>query len=248
MVDSPIPEEHIVAIAADSKHTTDEIAEATRILHDVIQSRLPTHYEKCWHKGGKNHLLFNFNGQDAAFFAFNSYDLKDELRHSDDNLSDELLILAAESNLRFFQKQMGYSVSISKSTCAKITDPVYYPLYVEKTQEWKNGYYHAMQMFKRYLYQYEMSAAEALDYWALEKTNTDTTEWSTVRRVGREAVRKNSRSGSEKLTDESLGKTHEKNQISAVNVEDVPDDLKDEDRVYIPLRDDLDDHNLKSLD
>jgi len=143
---------------------------------------------------------------------------------------------------------MGYSVSISKSTYAKINDPIYYPIFVEKTDDWKNGYYHAMQMFRLYLHHYEMSAAEALDYWALEKTNTDTTEWAKARRVGREAVRKNARKGSEKLTDESSGITHPKNQISAVNVDEVPDDLVEDDRVYIPLREDLDETELKSLD
>jgi hypothetical protein len=248
MEDTVIPERHIVAVAADSKHTTDEITEAVQTLHDAIQSRLPTHYEQCWFKGGKNHLLFDFDGQSSSWFAFNSYDLKDELQHSDEELSDELLLLAAEANLKFFQDQFGYSVSISKTNYNKSTDPLYYPICIEKSQEWQNGFYHAMQMLKRYLFHYEMSAAEALDYWALERVNVDTTEWSKVRRVGRSAVRKNARQGSDKLGDETLGQTHHKNQIEAVRVEDVPDNLQDDDRVYVGLLDDSDGPELRSVD
>jgi hypothetical protein len=103
---------------------------------------------------------------------------------------------------------------------------LWYPIHVPYPDEWQNGEWHSFQRFQELVSRYELSPAEALDYWAVERNNEDALSWGGKRNVQPEAVRKNIRQAKEKLNDEDLGAAHKTEQIQIVPAGDVPDEQR----------------------
>ena len=229
-----LPDEFVRESAAESEYTVSQVEEAVQTIHDAVQDNLYDHYDDALNSGGPDHLLYEIG--DEVYFALSPLEVVKEVRDYGAELDKYLVIAGADAYLRFFQDN-GHTVSISGTLARHRSHPNFYPIRVFKTEEWKRGEAHALQMFQAYTSRAEMSAAEALDYWASNRMRDGAMGWAGYRDVGPEAVRKNRRQAEEKLDENGLGSGHENNDIRAVPTEKIPENGthdEDEDRYYIP--------------
>ncbi len=228
-------EEAIRETAADSEYTAEAIEEAVKVVHDAVQSNLYDHYDSALNSGGPDNLLYEIGSE--VFFAFSPREVLRQVKDYDDSFDNQLILLAIEANLNDFQAD-GRTISISGTLARHRDPPAFYPIGVQKTDEWQRGEAHALQMFEAYTSRAEMSASEALDYWATERMGKRADRWAGFRNVGAEAIRKNRRQAREKVSENGLGSGHENNDIYAVKKEDTPEDGvydDDEDRYFMPF-------------
>lgn len=236
MADLPITEDAIRTVAADVDRTAEEIGAAVETLHDVIDAKLLEHYKKCWLEGGDNHRILSFPADNAVWFAFNRLQLEKEVRESDYELEPDLIIYAAQANKVSLNETWDATIKMPVQFARKYTNIAYYPIRISKSDDWERGIQHVMQIFENYLFNYDMSPAEALDLWAVDRMDMQAWEWAKVRQVGDEAVRKNVRQARDKFSDDENGRTYDVNDISTAKIEDIPDEFHDteNDMIYMP--------------
>ena len=208
-------------IAAQNEYTIDDLRDADQKLEGAIQSRLHNHFERCRLKTGSDYWLFEDLGGQSVWLAFTEHDLQEELRKTDTDIPYERLITVAEAYLEEFQEH-GITLAMPGMLARQLKEPFYFPIRVRYPDGWKDGEWHSYQRIEELVFRYEMSPAEALDWWAVERMNKDSTEWATKRGVGAEAIRKNVRQAKAALEDDELGVTREGEIVQVVSSDEVP--------------------------
>jgi len=227
-------EEAIRDAAAESEYAIEEVERVAQVIHDAVQDNLYEHYDGALNSGGADNLLYEIG--DEVIFALSPYDLFREVRDYGEEVENGLVLTAAEAFLKNFQAG-GETVAVAGTLARSRDPPMFYPIKVFKTDEWKRGEAHALQMFEAYTSRAKMSASEALDYWATERMGHTPEKWAGYRDVGSEAVRKNRRQAKDKIGENGLGSGHENNNIHVAFLDDVPEDGpydEDEDRYLVP--------------
>lgn len=240
-----IDQEYLEDVALNSEKTLDELIDVAENLHDAIQSRLNKNFEKFRLQSGENQWL----GEEAngVWIAFTKFGLKEELRQVDIELEYEDVVTIGYAYLSEFQRSER-TIAIPGTFARQLKEPFFLPVFIEYTDEWLAGEYHTLLRFQELIWRYEMSPAEALDYWATQRKAQDSTEWSGLRGVEPEAVRKNVRQAKEKIQDDVLGSTHERSNLRIVSTDEIPEDGvhdKEEDIFYILTDEALDDMDLE---
>jgi len=222
--------------AAKTEHTADDLADLAEKIEQAVQSRFLDHFESARLRGGANYWLLDGPGN-GAWLAFNSYGIVDELNRADAEYGAELLTPVCVAYLQEFQS-WGATVAIPGPLTRSNKDPYFLPIYVPYPDDWDVAQSYTYFRFRELVSQYEMSPAEALDYWAVTSTNNAAREWAGIRNVEPESVRKNVRQAKEKLGDDDLGGYPEEG-IKAVDFKDVPEEPHDEDMLYVPKADEF---------
>lgn len=227
----------ITNAAADSEYTADELSQTAKELERAIQSRLVKHFERCRLKSGGDYwLLEDHRGRPGVWLAFNQFEFEEELRKADRDCDPGMLFAVASAYLEQFQAR-DLTIAIPGPVARSYNDPFFVPIHVGYPDGWEDGEWHAFQRFQELIWRYDMTPAEALDYWIVSRLNQSPSEWAGKRNVQAEAVRKNVRQASDKLLDDDLGAAHEREQIRPVNATDVPSDgLHDDEKdlFYVP--------------
>jgi hypothetical protein len=239
-----VKDQYLTEVAAESAFTREELATAAEVVEQTLQDRLLRHYERAQLRGGTDYWLLRIEqGNDpGVWLAFTIQELKQELREPDYDVESGQLSAVAIAYLEQFQA-MGYTVGVPGSIARSIKDPVFYPIYVGYPEGWKDGEYNTLQRFQRLLARFDLSPAEALDYWAMERMNKTANDWSSVRGVDPEAVRKNVRQAEEKiqtLRDDDTERPYETNRLRVVDLEELPSGDPhdpDKDMFYVPMDD-----------
>ncbi|WP_267639646.1 hypothetical protein [Haloarchaeobius amylolyticus] len=220
--------------AENNEFTMEDLSKTDADLERAIQRNLLEHFKHARLNTGMDNWVIE--NRDGVWLAFNEYELQEELRRADIEFDPAQLNAVAHAHLNSFQ-DIGITLEIPGSISRSYEDPFFFPVFVKYPEGWKDGIAHTHQRFKELVFRYEMSPAEALDYWVLGNTSEETKSWATARNVNPEAIRKNIRQAESKLEDDDLGASHRNSVIQAVSIEDVPEDKPHDpeaDRFYIP--------------
>lgn len=237
-----IQEKYLKEFAANSEHTIDDLLETAENLHTAVQSQLNDHFENCHLHRGKNYWLFEEDN--GVWLAFNKFELGEQMRNAGIEYDTDKLINVGYAYLDQFQER-GLTIEVPGSVARRLEDPFFFPIFVPFPENWDSSKYHTFQQFQELVWRYNMTPAEALDYWVTEYLNRSSNKWAGKRDVQTEAVRKNVRQAKEKLNHDELGASHENSIIRPVSLDDVPDgdphDAK-EDVFYVPTEESLDEY------
>lgn len=228
-------EEYITSAASESDYGVEEVRDAVRQIHDAVQANLLDHYERCWLSGGLDYHLYDID--DEVWFALGEERVVEDLRDQDTEISPGLRRTALAAFRDAFQAN-GDTITLYRNIAERRTDPMFYPVCVQKSEEWVRGEQHTMQMFEAFVSRSKMSAAEALDYWATEFMDEGAATWCGKRDVSAEAVRKNRRQAQEKMAEYGFGDEYDVNDIHVDKAENGPDEgVFDEgsERYYVPI-------------
>jgi len=226
--------------AENNDFTLSDLKETEEKLQSAIQSRLNKHWKRSRLKSGEDYWLLE--GNHGVWLAFNDYELHEELRETKTECDSHLVKAVAFAHLEGFQER-GTTIAVPGGLARYHKSNFWYPIYVPFPDEWRNGEWHSLQRLQELVSRYELSPAEALDYWAVERHNEDAVRWGGKRNVQPEAVRKNIRQAKEKLNDEDLGAAHETERFQIVPTDEVPDDKphdEEKDLFYIPTTEQVD--------
>jgi hypothetical protein len=223
--------------SAEVNFTAEEIKSASEQVQSAIFERITEHFRDSRLRSGPDYWMLDCDTPTkGVWLAFTLDQLQRELKKTDREINGELLQSVAEAYLmRFYE--MGLTVRFSVQRAKTRTDPSYYPIYVSFPEEWRDSEWHTVQRFEELLLRYNMSPAEALDYWATENIGMSATDWASKRQVDPEAVRKNVRQAKKKFEPKETGATNEVNKIRAASVEEIPEEgVVDENDglVYMP--------------
>lgn len=230
-----LQEQYLKEAASKTKYTIDELEETAEHLENAIQSRFHEHFERCRLDSGNDYWLYQ-DGKYTVWLAFNEFELQDEMRRADIEFEPGRLAAVASAHLHKFQSS-GITIAVPGPVARSYRDPFFYPIHVRYPEGWDDGEWHAFNRLKELVWRYDMTPAEALDYWAVERMSRDSIEWGGSRGVQPEAVRKNVRQAKEKLQSEEGGAAHERETLRAVPEEEVPSGDphdQDEDLFYVP--------------
>lgn len=234
-----ISEKYLKEYAAETAFTTDELLETAEKLETAIQSRLNKHFKRSRLRRGRDYWLSDDGS--SVWLAFNKSQLGEEMREADMDFDGAKLVTVARAHLELFQ-QNGATIEVPGSVARHISDRLFYPIRVSYPEQWQGGKSHAFQEFQELVWRYDMTPAEALDYWATEYMNHTAADWAAKRDVEAEAVRKNVRQSEEKLGDENLGVSHENSVLRAVPVDEVPSGMphdEEKDVFYTPTEESI---------
>jgi hypothetical protein len=227
-------QDYMEKAAANNDFTLSDLKETEKKLRSAIQSRLNEHWKRSRLRSGRDYWLLE--DHHGVWLAFNDYELYEELREAKTECDSNLVKVVAFAHLEGFQ-QMDKTIAVPGEIARYHENDLWYPIYVPFPEEWQNGEWHSLQRLQELVSRYNLSPAEALDYWAIQRHNEDAMSWSGKRNVQPEAVRKNARQAKEKLNDEDLGATHEAERIQTVPTDEVPQDKphdEEKDLFYIP--------------
>lgn len=224
-------------VAAESKYSITELTEVDKVIETSMRNQLVDHFESSRLSGGYDYWLAEM--PDGVWIARNLGELAADVKKEGYDIETEKLVFAGKAHLEWFQSITDQTIAIPGGIARSYSDPVFYPIFVEYPEMWRDGEHHIFQRFKELVSRYELTPAEALDYWAVYRRDTEAKEWANLRGVGAEAVRKNVRGAHEKLDDEELGAAYPEEVIRVVDLETVPEGepYDDENDVfYIPTR------------
>lgn len=236
-----IKEEYLEKFSEHKEYPSSELAETADNLHSAIQNQFNDHFKWCFLRSGRNYWLLE--EKTGVWLAMNKFEIAQQMRDSDIEYDKEKLISVAYAYLEQFQDK-GLTIKVPGAVARKLEDPFFHPIFVPYPDDWDKSEYNKLQRFQMLVWRYEMTPAEALDYWATRRMNQSAAEWAGKRNVQTEAVRKNVRQAEDKLGDDELGATHEKNLIQAVSVDEVPNGKphnEEEDVFYVPTDESLGD-------
>lgn len=223
--------------AANTEHTTDELLRVSHELEEGIQENLLEHFKRSRLRSGYDYWLLNDNrGDPGVWLAFNKRELVEEFGGVESNEEYTKLLIIASIYLDTFQTD-GYTIAVPGPVARSYEDPFFYPIHVGFPDGWSDSEYHTYQKFEELISRYDFSPAEALDYWVSTQIGKESHEWAGVRGVQTEAIRKNVRQARDKLQDEELGASHERENIRAVPVDEIPSGEphdSDKDIFYVP--------------
>ncbi|MFH5802355.1 hypothetical protein [Haladaptatus sp. CMAA 1911] len=228
-------------IAAQKEYTADDLRDADQKLEEAIQSRLHKHFKRCRLETGSDYWLFEEHGGRSVWLAFTKFDLQKELRETDTDLSYDRLVAVAAAHLEQFQESE-ITLAIPGMLARQLKDPFYFPINVRYPDGWGAGEWHSYQRLEELVFRYEMSPAEALDWWAVNRMNKDSAKWATKRGVGVEAIRKNVRQAKAAFENDNLGVTREEETVQVVSSDEMPSsDPHDpeKDLFYVPTEEQI---------
>lgn len=227
-------QDHFEKAADKNDFSLSDIKEADEKIQSAIQSRLNRHWKQSRLRGGEDYWLFE--DDHGVWLVFSEYEIYEELREAKIECDNRLVQVVALGHLEEFQ-QTGCTIAVPGGIARYHKSNNWYPIYVPFPEEWQNGEWHSFQRMHELVCRYELSPAEALDFWAVERHGEDAISWGGKRDVQAEAVRKNVRQAEEKLNDEELGAGHPKERFQVVPVDDVPYETppdEEKDLFYIP--------------
>lgn len=224
-------------VAAETEYTVEQLNETANDIEQAVQSNLTEHYERCHLYGDRNYwLLESTSGIPGAYLAFSKYDLYEQLRDAEIEFDADMVEASATAYLRTFHRH-GLTIATPGIVAKNTRGHVYYPIFVAYPDDWRRGEHNTFQRFQESVMVYDMSPAEALDYWAIERMNKEPHQWARFRGVDPEAVRKNVRQARSKREEKPFGDTHERGTIRAVPLDELPEDGpydEEEDMYYQP--------------
>lgn len=234
----PVREDILAEYADSSEHTLEQLQETDAKIEKAIQENLHDHFDSSKLSGGYDYWLLESRGglDNGVWLALNEFEIAEQLREGGIEYDIERVRRVAYASLEEAQS-LGWTIEVGGGVARSYKDPFFFPIYVRFPNGWEAGERHLLQRFVEFISRYEMSPAESLDYIATTQGNFSNTEWSGIRDVEPEAVRKNVRQAKEKLTDDVLGASHEKATLRAVSVDEIPEDGPhdpDKDKFYIP--------------
>lgn len=233
-----IPTAGIQLRATECSYSEAELSELAEEVNRAYRENLNSHFKAARLQSGRNYWILE--DSHGVWLAQTAYDVGKQLRDADIEYHAAMLSELLEAYLYNFQLD-GLTVKIPGAVARSIDNPLFVPVYVDFPDGWDTGQFYTLQRFSELIWRYELTPAEALDYWAVKRMDTDTHRWAGRRDVGAEAIRKNIRQAEEKLSDDDLGATHPNGTIEAVLLDEVPDDGdphdSDADRFYVPRRD-----------
>lgn len=232
-------EHYLKEKAAETEHTFESLSQAESTVIEVIQSNLQDHFKKCHLERGTDYWLLESSS--GAWLAFTKYELRKQLDDADIEYTISELLSVAFAHLESFQSN-GWTVEIPGPIARSHTDSLYFPIFVPFPDGWKEGEYHALQRFEEMVSRYDMSPAEALDYWATERMPEDAISWAGKRDVEPEAIRKNVRQAKEKFSTDGHGASHENSVLKVVSLDELPDGSPhnpDKDAFYVPTEESI---------
>ena len=235
-----IDHQYLEDVAANTEYTLDELTEVSENLVSVLQLNLADHYERTKLQNGRDNWLMEYD-REGVWLAFTRGELLKMLRGAGHDPDPELVYAVGFASLLYFQDN-GRTLKIPGVISRSLKDPFFVPIYVPYSGQFLEGMEYALYQLQRYLMRYQLSPAEALDYWATQRMGMDMTAWARRRKVGTEAVRKNVRQAREKLKPVSPDRKA-RQKIRAVPVEEIPEDKPHDeghDYFYIPDQDALD--------
>ncbi|SEP33477.1 hypothetical protein SAMN05216388_10982 [Halorientalis persicus] len=242
-----LSEQRLREKAANSEYTVDELDLLAESLERTLQSQLTEHFKQSRLKRGPDYWLLE--DSHGVWLALSEYELQKMLKEAEVEFDSQKLLKIAFAHLESFQ-DMGYTIAVPMSVARYLEDSLFFAIYVRFPEEFQNGEYHTFQRFQELLYRYEMSPAEALDYWAVEHMNESARGWGAKRNVQPEAIRKNIRQAKEKLKDEELGATHENSVLRTASVDEIPPGKPhdpEKDLLYVPTEDYVEEHSEESI-
>lgn len=253
-----LKEEYLTEVAAEFEWTRDQLASTASKVEKALQERLPKHYENSHLHGGRDHWLMTVEQgvSPGVYLGFNKRELARELREAGYEAEPGQVGAVAIAHLDQFQ-DMGFTVGVPGAIARQISDPVFYPVFVEYPEGWQNGEYHSLQRFQHLLGNFGLTPAEALDYWAMQRMGKDANDWAGVRGVDPAAVRKNSRQAREKMEgvrEDETESPYESSRLRVVDLQEIPSGDPhdpDKDMFYVPLSADeagSDEPDLSSVD
>jgi len=208
--------------AADHAITVDQLSHALGQIQHALEPHINTYYEEAWLQGGEqNHLL---DTPEGIFFGFTTTGLynKKEISILDIGKDTFKAVRDAHQNQA---EVWGFDIDRPTSYADTYVDD-FYPFYIQYPDNWLDAQYHARLRMKQLL-SYNLTPAEALDYWALEDgaasldTNSERQRWHSIRGVGREAINKTLRQARNKLNDPDNQPYHEKQDIQITEIEKI---------------------------
>lgn len=217
---NPLREDCTRDAAADHPVTYDQLDHALGQIQHALEPQLNSFYEEAWLQGGEqNHLV---DTPDGVFFGFTPTMLYNREEISDLDLDKDTFKTVRDAHQN--QAEIwGFDVDRPTSYADTYVDD-FYPFYIQYPDNWLEAQYHATLRMKRLL-TYNLTPAEALDFWALEDgtasldTNREQQRWHGIRDVGREAVNKTLRQARDKLTDPDNQPYHEKQDIKTTEID-----------------------------
>lgn len=236
-----IDERFIERFAAENEVTKSDLEEYAEEIHEALQENLHEHFRRCRLESGSDYWILE-HPRDGVWLALTKYQIQEELRKTDHEIDHEKIHAVAHASLDEFQNK-GWTVEVPGSVWRSRDADIFFPIYVRYPEGWMEGQYFTFQRIQEFVWRYEMSPAEAMDYWTTEYMNRKPESWAGKRNVGPEAIRKNVRQAKEKLDDPENGATHEKAQFKTVSLDDVPEDKihdTDKDVVYVPTSEQAD--------
>lgn len=235
-----IQDDYLRSAAAKSEYTEEELTQVAKDLQTAIQSRFNKHFERCHLSSGRDYWLLE--EADGVWLAFTKSEIAEELTKANIEYDWEKVVRVAYSYLHEFQDR-GLTIKVPGVIARQLKDPFFLPIFVSYPDSWKQSEYYTLQRFEQLVWRYEMSPAEALDYWAVERQSQSPHEWARKRGVQPEAVRKNVRQAKDKLNKKDTGASHENATLRVVSVDEIPSGEPhdaDEDVFYIPTDESLD--------
>ncbi|WP_395166366.1 hypothetical protein [Natrinema pallidum] len=226
--------QYLTEAAAKSEYTVEELQETAEKLEDAIQSRLHKHFKRCRLESGYNYWLLEDYG-DSVWLAFNEFELQEEMRRADIEFDPGRLFTVASGYLQQFQSD-DITLAVPGPVARSYEDPFFYPIRVRYPDGWDDGQQHTFNRFQELVWRFDLSPAEALDFWVVERMGQDAIDWSGKRGVQPEAVRKNVRQAREKVGNE-YGASHERETLRVVRADEVPSGKPhdpDKDLFYVP--------------
>ncbi|NHN63837.1 hypothetical protein G9463_11080 [Haloarcula sp. JP-Z28] len=214
-----VQDQYLKDMAAEAEFTYDELSQTADKLEMVIQSRLHKHFKNSRLRSGYDHWLGE--GMEGVWLAFNEAELANEFREAGYDYDAGKLRAVAFAHLKEFQDDE-ITLAVPGTLARSYEDSFFYPINIRYPEGWKDGEWHTFQRFQELVSRYDMSPAEALDYWVTERRNKEPFEWAGYRDVDPEAVRKNVRQAKEKLDDDQKGATHKNGDIHIVPCDEVP--------------------------
>lgn len=211
----PISEENVRQAASDFPVTFDQVSDALVEIQGVLSEEINEFYHEAWIGGGAENHLFDMDH--GVFFAFvpsrlyrryfETSDMDWELFHT--------ASIAHEYEARRFEFTVDRPTNFANNLKG---DSDFAPFFIRYPGGWRRAKQNAMLQLE-FLLHHGMTLGEALDYWALEFSNVDSSGWHAARDVDREATYKTVRQAKEKLGDESRKPYHEKQDIRTVKVD-----------------------------
>jgi hypothetical protein len=225
--------------AAETELTKDDLIRINDHLVEGVRDNLISEYEDSRLFGGPDRWILEQRNREV-WIAYNLYDLQEVADEVGLDVSFEELGTVAWVHLKEFQETMDLTIGIHRRYVQSHKQPIHYPIYVHLSEEWQNGFTNVKQRLRRLMRYNDLSAAEALDYFAVRVLEEDSHEWAGSRGVSDEAVLKNLRAVEDKFEEEDNSGMHRDETLRLYRLDEVPEDGYDEDEDMHVVPEDFD--------
>lgn len=231
-----IADSAIRTAASETEVTVDELNELLDDFQDGLEDKFYDWMKFHFVPGGSEEYLVE-GIKDGYWFGLDLTEFKPLF--DADVTSEERVAVAMAHETEFHEQGMAMEIPQSWANHRDLDQ--YVPVMIASTDGFERGLQASVFHLMR-LVSYDMTPAEALDYYVIEDLDWKKEEWIGYRGVGREAINKNLRSARDKLDQDEL-ENHEKLIHPAKNIRAVPKDEVEEEehRIRIRPREEYDD-------